>query len=256
MLLRVLASACMLALVAPIAGAQAGYEYEVYSTHIAAPRATTLELHTNFVQSGRREVDEGVLPSHGAIRSSFEVSHGLTPWLEGSVYFVGAITREDGAEYVGNRVRLTAVAPARWKLPFDLGISHEIGYVRPGFAENRWRYELSPIIGKSFGRIQLVLNPSIETGVGKGAEHEMELEPRGRISYGFGDEAAVSLEYYASLGPATSLEPRREQRHQVFATIQTELSDRWEIGFGAGHGLTRETDRTVLSTKVEYHLGR
>jgi hypothetical protein len=172
------------------------------------------------------------------------------------VYLIGAVTRERGAEYVGNRVRLTAVAPARWKLPFDLGVSHEVGYARPEYAESRWRYELSPIIGKSFGPLQIVVNPSLERGLGRGAEHEIELEPRGRVSYYFGDEAAVSLEYYGSLGPVTTPEPTREQRHQLFATIQTELSERWEIGFGAGRGLTPESDRTVLSTKLEFHFGR
>lgn len=256
MLIRTIAVVCSLAVLAHVAEAQEGYEFEVYSTHISAPGATTLELHTNFVQSGRRDVDEGVLPSHRALRSSFEISHGLTRWLEGSVYFIGAVQKGDGPAYVGNRMRLTAVAPASWNLPIDLGVSQELGYARAGFAEDRWRYELSPIIGKSFGAVALVLNPSLERGVGHNGEHEFELEPRGRLSYQFGDDAALSLEYYASLGPASSIEPRHEQRHQLFATVQTELSKRWEIGFGAGHGLTRESDRTVFSTKLEYHLGR
>ena len=236
--------------------AQEGYEYEVYSTDITHARATTLELHTSFVQSGRREMDEGILPSDRALRSSLEISHGLASWLEGSVYFVGAVPRTGGAKYVGNRIRLTAVAPARWKLPLDLGLSQEVGYARAGFAEDRWGYELSPIIGKSFGAVSLVANPSLERGFGQGNEHELELEPKARASYDFGEERVVSLEYYGAVGPATSFEPAYEQHHQIFGTFQWEIGRNWEIGFGAGRGLTRETDRTVFTTKLEYQFGQ
>ncbi len=251
---RLLTVICCLIIFAPIARAQEGYEYEVYSTRITAPSATTLELHTNFVQSGPRMADEGVLPSHHALRSSFEISSGLTQWLEGSFYFVGAIVKGEGVSYVGNRIRLTAVAPARWKLPFDLGISQEVGYARAGFAEDLWGYELSPIIGKHFGAVSLVLNPAVERGFGQDRNHEIELEPRARVSYELGDDGAVSLEYYGAVGPPTAFEPAYEQHHQIFATVQAEVARRWEIGFGAGRGLTRETDRTVLTTKLEYHL--
>jgi hypothetical protein len=234
--------------------AQEGYEYEVYSTHIAEPRSTALELHTNFVASGIREVREGVFPSNRAVRSSFEISHGLSSWLEGSVYFVGGVFPGQGAEYVGNRVRLTAVAPASWKLPFDLGLSQEVGYARPGFAEDRWMYELSPIIGKSFGALELVANPALERAFGQSGDHELELEPRAKIAYSLGGEGKVALEYYGALGPATSFEPAYEQHHQVFATYETDVGHHWEIGAGVGRGLTRESDKTVFNTKIEYHL--
>ena len=255
MLLRSLAIVSYLVGIAPLLHAQEGFEYEVYSTHIDAPRSTTLELHSNFVQNGRRELDEGRFPTHRAVRSSLEVTRGLNRWLEGSLYFVGGVFRGQGAEYVGNRLRLTAVAPSKWNLPFDLGVSHEIGYARPGFGEHSWMYELSPIVGKSFGRFSLLMNPALERGFGGRGEDELELEPRAKASYEFGDEGALSLEYYGAVGPATQFEPAYEQHHQLFATFQTELGHKWEIGGGIGRGLTRESDHTVLTTKLEYHFG-
>jgi hypothetical protein len=254
-LLRSLVVVSCLVGIAPVVSAQEGFEYEVYSTHIDAPRAGTLELHTNFVQSGRREIDEGRFPTQGALRSSLEVTRGLNRWLEGSLYFVGGVFKGHGAQYVGNRLRLTAVAPSRWSLPFDLGVSNEVGYARPGFGEHRWMYELTPIIGKSFGRFSLLANPALERGFG-GGKDELELEPRAKASYAFGDEGALSLEYYGAVGPATRFEPAYEQHHQLFVTFQTELGHRWEIGGGIGRGLTRESDHTVLTTKLEYHFGQ
>jgi hypothetical protein len=225
------------------ARAQAGFEYEVYSTHIETPHATTAELYTNFVASGRREIEDSQYPTHRALRSSLEITHGLLPWLEGSVYFVGAAFRGRNAEYVGNRLRLTAVAPQKWNLPFDLGLSQEIGYARPGFAEHRWVYELSPILGKSFGPVLFLLNPSLERGF-DGEEREIEFEPRAKIGYELGDDGGIALEYYGS-----------EYHHHLFVTAEAEIGHNWEFGFGVGRGLTRDSDKSVLTTKIEYHFG-
>jgi hypothetical protein len=240
---RFLVLTLSLASVPALATAQAGFEYEVYSTHIESPRTTTAELHTNFVASGRRGIEDGQYATHRALRSSLEITHGLLPWLEGSVYFVGAAFRGRGAEYVGNRLRLTAVAPQKWNLPFDLGLTQEVGYTRSGFSEHRWAYELGPILGKSFGPVSLLVNPMFERGF-DGDEREIEFEPKGKVEYAFGDEGAIALEYYGS-----------EYHQQLFATFETEVAHKWELGFGVGRGLTRESDKSVLTTKIEYHFG-
>jgi hypothetical protein len=241
--------------IAPSLSAQEGYEYEVYSTHIAAPRASALELHTNFVPTGPSSSKSGLVSTNHAVRSSLEFSRGINRWLEGSFYFVGGVFRGTGAEYVGNRVRLTAVAPSTWNLPFDLGVSQEVGYARRGFGEHRWMYEISPIIGKTFGRVSLTANPALERGFGGAGESELELEPRAKASYEIGDDGALALEYFGALGPAKALEPAYEQHHQLFVTFQTRIGRRWEIGGGIGRGLTRNSDRTVLTSKLEYHFG-
>jgi hypothetical protein len=240
---RVLLLSVLLASIPTLASAQAGFEYEVYSTHIESPHATTAELYTNFVTSGRREVEDGQFATHRALRSSLEITHGLLPWLEGSLYFVGGAFRGREPEYVGNRLRLTAVAPQKWNLPFDLGLTQEVGYARPGFAEHRWAYELGPILGKSFGPVSLLVNPMFERGF-DGDEREIEFEPKGKLAYDFGDDGAIALEYYGS-----------EYHHQLFVTVETEVAHKWEFGIGVGRGLTRESDKSVLTTKIEYHFG-
>src|SRR3984893_19258447 len=105
------------------AAAQQGYEFEVYDTHLTKPGTTELELNTNFVASGRKQVDEGLFPTHHMLRSSFEIGTGITNWLEGSVYLLGVRRPGVGTSYVGNRVRATASAPADWNLPFEFGVT-------------------------------------------------------------------------------------------------------------------------------------
>jgi hypothetical protein len=137
-----------LSLLATSALAQQGYEFEVYGASVAPVGGGELELHTNFVPSGSQLVDDSEgRATHRAVRSSLELSTGLASWIEASIYAVSYARSGAGLQYVGNRARLTAVAPRSWNLPFDAGISQEVGYARPGFAENRWGYEVTPILG-------------------------------------------------------------------------------------------------------------
>jgi len=250
MLIRTIVGFFAILLLANRAEAQQGYEFEVYGTDVPAKGAGELELHTNFVPSGAQLVDdpEG-RATHRALRSSLELSTGLTSWLEASLYAITYARSGAGVQYVGNRARFTAVAPSKWGLPFDAGLSQEIGYARAGFAENRWGYEITPILGKELGKVSLLLNPAFEKGLG--ADGKWEFEPRAQIGYALGDERSVGIEYYSVLGPVSRLDSVSHQRHQLFVTGKTELTSGVEAGLGIGRGLTRNSDRWVIISRVE-----
>jgi hypothetical protein len=251
MLTRTTIAISAIFLFAASARAQQGYEFEVYGTGVPARGAGELELHTNFVLSGAQRVDEiEGRATHRALRSSLELSTGLASWLTASFYTVAYGRNGAGLQYVGNRARLTAVAPDRWNLPFDAGLSQEVGYARPGFAENRWGYEITPILGKEIGKVSLVLNPAFERGLGTG-EHEWEFEPRAQLAYALGNDETVGLEYYSLLGPVSGFDARSHQLHQLFATGTTDLPSGVEASLGIGRGLTRNSDRWVITTRLE-----
>jgi len=237
------------------AEAQQGYEFEVYGTQVKQPGAVEIELNTNYVASGPRLVDAELFPTHRMLRSSLELSAGLTNYLEASLYVLGARRSDGHSAYVGNRLRLTAAVPADFGLPIGLGITQEIGYSRPGFAEDKWSYELSPMVSARWSSLSFVINPSLERAVGTPGPHSIEFEPKGKIAREFGDEGSVALEYYSSLGPIRALDPSSEQIHQVFASFEKELSHRWEFALSFGRGLTAASDRNVIATRVEYNFG-
>jgi hypothetical protein len=255
---RCLLTPLAIALISPLsmAVAQQGYEFEVYDTQIKKPGTVEFELNTNFVASGPKQVDTGLFPTNHMVRSSFEIGTGLTRWLEGSIYVLAVHRPNAGASYVGNRVRLTAAAPADWNLPVEFGLTQEIGYARAGFAENRWTYELAPMIGKTWRSLALVANPAFERSLAGPTAHPIEFEPRGRMSYAFGDEGSLSLEYYSSLGPTSGFDPRSEQKHQLFVAAEKEFSTRWELAASFGRGLTASSDRNVIATRLEYRYSR
>jgi hypothetical protein len=241
---------------ASIGRAQQGYEFEVYDTHLTKPGATELELNANFVASGPKAPNAELFPTQHMVRSSLEIGTGLTSWLEGSLYVLAAHRPGAASAYVGNRLRFTAAAPASWNLPVEVGLTQELGYARSGFAEHRWTYELSPMIGKTWKSFAIAFNPALEQSLANGAERELEFEPKGRMGFMFGDDASISLEYYTTLGPTAHLDPRSEQQHQLFAAFETELSPRFEFAASVGRGLTPSSDRTVIATRLEYVFGR
>jgi hypothetical protein len=239
-----------------LASAQQGYEFEVYDTHLAKPGTTEFELNANFVSSGQKQMDKGLFPTHHMLRSSFEIGRGLRDWLEASVYVLGVHQPNVGSSYVGNRLRVTASLPAGWNLPLEFGLTQEIGYARSGFAENRWTYEISPMIGKTWGPVSFALNPVFERSLANEPSHPVEFEPKGRVGYAFGGEGSIALEYYSTLGPTSGFDPRSEQKHQLFAAFGQELSDNWEMSLSVGRGLTRASDRGVIATRLEYRVGQ
>jgi hypothetical protein len=253
-MLRTAVSICGIILLSASAQAQQGYEFEIYGAEIPHRGLGELEFQTNFVPSGAEFVDhaEG-RATHHAFRSSIELSAGLSSWLEASLYTVTYARNTAGVAYVGNRGRLTAIAPAAWGLPFRAGLSQELGYARPGYAESPWAYEITPILGRDFGRISLLVNPAFERGLGGGV-HPWEFEPRGEISYALGEDGAVGVAYYSVLGPVAKFDERSHQHHQLFLTGKSELLPGIEGGLGIGRGLTRNSDRWVIATKLEFSL--
>ena len=199
---------------------------------------------------------DGLYPTHHAWRSSLEVSRSLNDGLQGTAYITSNRRPGRGVTYVGNRLKLTAVAPASWTLPVDVGIANELIYSRAGFGEYAWAYEITPILAKTFGTFAIVFNPAFERGLSGSGEHHVEMEPRGKIGYGFGDDASVALEYYAGLGGIGEGYTLAEQRHQLFAKVEGEMSRRMEASLGVGKGLTRSSDKWVITASLEFKTGK
>src|SRR5438105_9512740 len=66
------------------------------------------------------------------------------------------------------------------------------------------------------------------------------------VAYSVTKKVDAGLEYYGALGPLSGFDPKREQQHQIFPTIDLNISPKWEFNFGVGIGLTRSTDHLIL----------
>ena len=212
-----------------------------------------VELHSNYTVEGNRDTVDGVLPSRHAFHETLEVTHGFTPWFETGFYVFSSIQPGRGWEWVGDHIRPRVRIPEDWHWPVGLSLSTEVGYQRPEYSEDTWTFELRPIIDKQWGRWYVSLNPTFGLSLhGPNSNKGFDFAPSLKVSYDVTKVVAAGIEYYSGLGPLGSFDRLSEQQHQIFPTIDLNVSPRWEINFGVGIGLTQGTDDLI----VKFILGR
>ena len=136
-----------------------------------------------------------------------------------------------------------------------MSLSLEAGYQRRQFSADTWTLEIRPIVDRKLGPWYLSFNPTVDRSFhGVSSGKGFEFSPNLKVSYDFTPHIAGGLEYYASWGPVTGFDPLSTQQHQVFPTIDLNVSGRWELNFGVGVGLTSSTDRLILKAIVGYRF--
>jgi hypothetical protein len=232
---------------AAAAGAQDGYEIQVYGSETMTPGSLMVELHSNFTVHGEEQEINGVFPSHHAVHETLELTYGFTPWFETGFYVFTSIQPGEGWEWVGDHVRPRVRAPEEWEWPVGVSLSVEFGYQRRSFSEDTWTLELRPIIDRQWGPLYVAVNPAFEKSLrGEHSGQGFAFAPSAKVAVTVAEPLAVGVEYYASLGPVDHLDPWKEQQQQIFAALDLNVAPEWEINFGVGWGLTDSTDDLVV----------
>ncbi len=243
---RILGLAAFL-IVTVCAVAQDNYEIQVYGSELVPPRTTMVEIHSNFTVNGSKTVVDGVQPSNHAMHETLEITHGFNDWFETGFYVFSSIQPDGGWQWVGDHIRPRISIPEKWRWPVGLSVSQEIGYVRPSFSADPWTYELRPIIDKTVGPWYFGFNPAFERALhGRNVHEGWTFAPAVKISYDFTKKVAGGIEYYGATGPATEFSSISQQEHQIFPTIDLNLSPKWEFNFGVGWGFTPATDHLIV----------
>jgi hypothetical protein len=227
--------------------AQDNYEIQVYPSETVARGRTMVELHSNFTFKGSKEKVDGVEPTNHALHETLEITQGITSNFEIGFYVFTSVRSGLGWDWVGDHIRPRISIPKSWHWPVGVSISSEIGYQRPIYSANTWSVEIRPIIDKELGRWYLSFNPTFERAIkGPDESRGFEFSPNLKVGYDFTRKISGGFEYYGALGPVSSIDPGREQEHQIFPVIDLNLSPDWEINFGIGFGLTGRTDHLIL----------
>jgi hypothetical protein len=231
--------------------AQDNYEIQVYASELVPPRTTMVEIHSNFTVHGNKTAVDGVQPTHHAMHETLEITHGFTDWFETGFYVFSSIQPDGGWQWVGDHIRPRIAVPESWHWPVGLSVSQEFGYSQRRFTADTWSYELRPIIDKNIGRWYLGFNPVFgRSWHGPGVTRGWEFNPNVKISYDLTEKIAGGIEYYGATGPATEFDPISQQEHQIFPTIDLNVSPKWEFNLGVGWGLTPATDHLIVKCIV------
>ncbi len=222
-----------------LARAQGNYEIQVYSYDQVEPRHTMLELHSNFTFQG----------------SKIEITHGFTNWFETGFYIFTSAQNGQGWDWVGDHIRPRVRIPKKWNWPVGLSLSNEVGYQRRKFSTDTWTWEMRPIVDKQMGPWYWSWNPTFDKSLhGDSVRQGFVFSPNLKISYDFTKRIAGGIEYYGSVGPATDFSPISQQQHQIFPTVDLNLSPKWEVNFGLGVGVTRSTDHLIAKLILGYRF--
>ncbi len=244
---RILALGAFLLASAACALAQDNYEIQVYPSELVPRRTTMVEIHSNFTVNGSKNVVDGVQPTHHAMHETLEITQGFTDWFETGFYVFSSIQPDGGWQWVGDHIRPRIAIPEKWHWPIGLSISQELGYTQRRFTADTWSYELRPILDKTYGPWYFAFNPVFGRALhGPGVTRGWEFSPNVKISYDLTSKIAGGIEYYGTTGPATEFDPISQQEHQIFPTIDLNVSPKWEFNFGVGVGLTPASDHLIV----------
>lgn len=235
--------------------AQDNYEIQVYGSETVAAGRTMAELHSNFTAEGRKQMEDGLLPTDDAVHETVEITHGFTSWFETGFYLFTSARDGDGWQWVGDHIRPRVRVPEEWHWPVGLSLSTEIGYQQRQFSEDTWTWEIRPIIDKQWGPWYFAFNPALEKSLkGVNSSRGFEFAPAVKISYDITKVVAGGVEYYGSLGPVGALDTFGNQQHQIFPAVDLNFSPDWEFNFGVGVGLTHSTDHLIFKMILGYRF--
>ncbi|HTG58657.1 MAG TPA: transporter, partial [Terriglobia bacterium] len=239
----------------PSALAQNNYEIQVYGSDTVEPHHTIVESHTNNTAEGSIGIVDGVLPTNGALHQTIEITHGFTDVFETGFYIFTSVNHGAGWQYVGSHIRPRVRAPESWHWPVGVSLSLEFGYQRSIFSTDTWTLEIRPIIDQKRGRWYWSVNPAFDRSFhGQSVNKGVEFEPSFKLSFDVTPKVAGGFEYYSSLGSLAGFDPLKDQQHQIFPTIDLNLSPKWEFNFGVGFGLTSSTDHLIVKMILGYRF--
>lgn len=246
----------MLLLAAAPAFAQENYEIQVYGSDTVEAHHTMLESHTNNTVEGSKGIVDGMLPTNHALHETIEITHGFTSIFETGFYIFTSANPEYGWQFVGTHIRPRVRVPESWHWPVGVSLSMEFGYQRSIFSADTWTWEMRPIVDQKYGRWYWSVNPALERSFhGPSVNKGVEFSPSLKVSYDVTPKIAGGFEYYSSLGSLSGFDALKSQQHQIFPTLDLNLSPKWEFNLGVGFGMTSSTDHVIVKMILGYRFG-
>jgi hypothetical protein len=231
---------------------QDNYEIQVYGSELVAPRATMVELHSNFTTRGSMDP----FGSYHALHETVEITHGFNDFFELGFYQFTSLQPTGGFQYVGNHIRPRFAIPARYHLPVGLSLSQEIGYERSDFSPDTWTWEVRPIIDKTMGRLYWSINPVLGfvlSGPNKGKSPDFS--PQVQVGFDLSSKFNLAVEYYGTTGTLAHSEPFNQTQQYLFPALNINFGPAWEFNIATGIPLTSVTDRVAVKMIIGHRFG-
>jgi hypothetical protein len=225
-------------------------EIQVYTEELDEPGESGVEMHVNFVPSGRRDpAYPGQMRSDHRLQITPELSYGLTKTLEAGLYLPVATSPDDGLPTNGIRFRLKYIAPREDGQHFFWGLNGELGFFAHRVSESRTALEFRPIIGWRDDDWLLSFNPILDADLSGAGSHKPSFETAFKIARAIRGNTMLGIEYYGEYGPLGNFAPAGERPTYLYATLDADLGG-IDVNFGVGRGVRGAEDRWVVKAIV------
>lgn len=223
----------------------ASEEIQVYMDEINAPKEFGVDIHANYVLSGRRIPDYPGAQAPGHVfRMTPEFSYGLSANWELGAYIL--LSRSSGNTTVdGEKVRLKFLATKAQDQAYFWGGNLELGRVAYRLEENPWNAELKGMFGYRHGNWTLATNPNISWKISGPVPSPSSFHLDSKIAYKTEHGFELGLESYNEFGPIRSMGHFGQQNQVLFGVVDANVQG-WDLNLGIGRGLTSVSDRWIL----------
>jgi hypothetical protein len=228
-------------------------EIQVYEDDLSSQGASGVDVHNNFVLSGRSSPSYAgeQAPQH-VYRLTPEFYYGLTDSVELGLYLLSTHAADGGMHFDGEKVRIKVVAPHDHEEGFYWGGNLEVGRTSSRVSEFPWNAQLKGILGFRHEHWTFVANPNVDWSLSaQGGPADLSLDFR--IAYALSKATQLGIESYNQLGPVSQPGALNHFEKQLFVVVDHEFSS-LDISAGLGRGLTDDADRWTLKLIVGKHF--
>lgn len=230
-------------------------DFKVYGYNTPSQGEVELSYWVDYFARGNGDYQffDKKVDKDGLWRHTIEAEYGITDRWTIAYYADFEKPRGEALEYVQSRavfLRYRLFEPGQRFFDPTIYFEYYIPYHR--FSENE-KLEIRVILEKNIGPIQIKLNPIFDKHL-SGGEVEEGLE----FEYGAGiyikglGAIRPGLEFFGKMGEIGSLKSPDEQEHFIFPAVKIGLPRNFDVEFGVGFGLTRQSDDLVFKGIFSY----
>jgi hypothetical protein len=239
----------------PVAAWAQSDEIQVYDGGLAKVGQFNLTLHNNFTPSGiKTPAFPGGVTPHMSWNGVPEWALGVTKFFEAGLY-LPLYTHDEtlGWGLNGFKLRSLFAVPNADDRRFFYGANFEFSINQPRWDQKKFTSEVRPIVGWHLGRLDVIVNPIVDTSYDGWSK--LEFVPSERVAWNPSEKFAIAVEEYADYGPISGFLPGGQQAHQLYGVIDYNFKA-LSIEGGVGIGLTSASDKVTLKLIVSYDFNK
>jgi hypothetical protein len=220
-------------------------EIQVYLDDLRDPGQLGVDLHNNFVVSGRSTPDyPGEQAPAKVYRLTPEFAYGLTKTTELGFYLLSTRDADGNLHGDGIKARIKYIAPHDLEAGFFWGANLEVGKSSRRVSETPWNAEIKGIFGYRTGPWTLAVNPNLDWSLSQGGgpvTGDVDL----KANYAIDAKTQVGLESYNEFGPIRHLSTSTANGRMLFAVLDRDFGN-FDLNAGLGRGLSQAADKWVI----------